>query len=97
MLRASCVEKVPNARISRVLIAPPAANDESEYGEHDKASPARRVIFIVGMAPGAPDMITIISVSCASMPHARQIYDVDAPFRQLRTVSLHLFPVAIST
>jgi hypothetical protein len=38
-----------------------------------------------------------ISVSCASMPHARRIYDVDAPFRQLRIVSLHLLPVAIST
>ena len=55
------------------------------------------VIFIVGTAPAAPDMITMISVSCASMPHARQTYDVDAPFRQLRTVSLHLLPAAITT
>jgi hypothetical protein len=55
------------------------------------------VIFIVFMAPAAPDMITMISVSCASMPHPRQIYDVDAPFRQLRTVSLHLLPAAITT
>jgi hypothetical protein len=55
------------------------------------------VIFTVGTAPAASDMVTMISVSSASMPHARQIYDVDAPFRQLRIVSLHLLPVAIST